>query len=59
MILITFFSAGLAGYMVGFVCKTGMFNQPSVLFKDDDHMHDVASRYPESFQDLAAEKKEE
>jgi ammonium transporter Rh len=28
MILITFFSAGLAGYMVGYFCKTGMFSQP-------------------------------
>ena len=53
MILITFFFAGIAGYMTGFACKTGMFSQPEVLFKDDDHMHDVVSRYPESFKDLS------
>jgi len=59
MILITFFFAGIAGYLTGFACKTGMFGQPEVLFKDDDHMHDVVSRYPESFKDLSEDKKDD
>jgi len=29
------------------------------MFKDDDHFHDVVARYPESYKDLSAEKKDE
>lgn len=59
MILCTFFFAGISGYFVGFFCHTGMFAQPDVLFKDDDHFHDVVNRYPESFKDLSSDKKDE
>jgi ammonium transporter Rh len=59
MILVTFLFAGIAGYGTGFFCRTGMFAQPNVLFKDDDHFHDVVERYPESYKDLSAEKKDE
>jgi len=48
MILFTFFFAGITGYSVGFFCRTGMFSQPDILFKDDDHIHDVVERYTES-----------
>jgi len=46
MILWTLGSAVVTGAFFGYACKTGMFNQPVVLFKDDDHFHDVVNRYP-------------
>lgn len=55
MILITFFFALISGYFVGFFCKTGMFSQPNILFKDDDHIHDVYNRYDEANKDLSKE----
>jgi len=56
---LTFFFALIAGYLTGFACKTGMFRQPDVLFKDDDHIANVTERYPASYQDLAGDNKED
>jgi len=44
MILVTLGASILSGYLGGFIAKN--FNQPEVLFKDDDHFHDVVSKYP-------------
>ena len=40
------------GYTGGLIVKQGIFAQPDVLFKDDDHFHDVVARYPESYIDM-------
>jgi len=52
MILVTLGAALFTGYFGGLIAKRGMFNAPSVLFKDDDHFHDVVARYPQSYIDM-------
>lgn len=46
MVLVTLGISIISGYFVGLIVKRNIFNPPTVMFKDDDHYHDVASRYP-------------
>mgnify|MGYP003753823361 CR=1 FL=1 len=59
MILVTLGAAILTGWFGGLIAKRGVFNPPEILFKDDDHFHDVVSKYPESYLDIGSEKKDE
>lgn len=52
MILVTLGASLLTGYFGGLICKQRIFQQPDVLFKDDDHFHDVVARYPASYIDM-------
>jgi hypothetical protein len=52
MILVTLGASLFTGYTGGLIVKQGIFAQPDVLFKDDDHFHDVVARYPESYIDM-------
>jgi len=51
MILVTFGTAIFTGYFGGLIAKRGM-TAPETLFKDDDHVHDVVSKYPQSYLDM-------
>jgi len=44
MILVTLATAIFTGYTGGLIAKR--FQAPEILFKDDDHFHDVVSKYP-------------
>ncbi len=59
MILVTLGCAILTGWFGGLIVKRNIFNPPEILFKDDDHFHDVVSKYPASYLDIGAEKKDE
>jgi len=52
MILVTFACAIFTGYFGGLIAKRAMFHPPETLFKDDDHLHDVVSKYPQSYIDM-------
>jgi len=53
MILVTFATAIFTGYLGGFIAARSMFHAPEILFKDDDHLHDVVSKYPQSYLDMS------
>jgi len=57
MILVTLGSSLFTGYFGGLIAKGGLFHQPNVLFKDDNHFHDVVARYPQSY--INMDKKDE
>jgi len=46
MILVTLGASIFTGYIGGLIASRGLFNEPEVLFKDDDHFHDVVAKYP-------------
>jgi len=52
MILVTLGASILSGWIGGLIVKRQVFNPPQILFKDDDHVHDVVSRYPESYHNI-------
>jgi 2-methylcitrate dehydratase PrpD len=56
MILVTLGTAIFTGYFGGLMAKKGI-QAPEILFKDDDHFHDVVSKYPQSYIDM--DKKDE
>jgi len=59
MTLVTLGAAIVTGWIAGFIAKRQIFSPPEVLFKDDDHVHDVRERYPASYHDLGAGQKDE
>jgi len=46
MILVTLGVAIITGWFGGLIVKRNIFNPPEILFKDDEHFHDVVSKYP-------------
>lgn len=59
MILVTLGAAIITGWFGGLIAKRGLFNPPEILFKDDDHFHDVISKYPASYHDIGNEQTDE
>jgi len=51
-LLITLGLAIFTGLIGGKIAGLELLNPPKVLFKDDDHFHDVADRYPEEYKEL-------
>jgi len=51
MILVTLGASLFTGYFGGLIARANFMGPPEVLFKDDDHVHDVASRYPKEYKE--------
>jgi hypothetical protein len=52
MVLVTLGISVLTGYFGGLIVKRNIFNPPEILFKDDEHFHEVTSRYPTSYHNI-------
>lgn len=56
MILCTLGMSIGTGLLGGFICRLPIFTQPDILFKDEDHVHDVVSRYPQEYREMVEAK---